>query len=499
MGFRGGVCLIAVDIGTTNAKAALFEQGIGIVRQETESYSLCFPKPGYVEQDPEEVLAAAARAIRRLVEGAGIAPEAVDAIVLDGIWQSLIPVDGDGQALARALTGADSRSIRQNERLMGMLGKEDVRRRTGCALHPMYHLSRIEWIREESPDIFRRATSFISIKEYVIERFFGTRVVDHSIASGTGIWNMSTLDWDADLLAEVGLSAERFSPCVEPTFALPGLNREYATLLGLLEGTPAVIGAADGALSHLGSIGSTESMMSMTVGTGAALRRMMPSPRTIQGTEAWCYYLAESRWLQGGVLNDAGSALQWFADNVMPPAADGEDVFAQMNRLAEESPPGADGLCFIPFLSGERCPHYNPQARGALYGLGFSHTRSHLVRALMEGIAFNLYSIYRMLASGAESEIVVTGGILKSPVWLRIVADFFGKALWRPRVQEAATLGGAIIGMRALGAIDSLDEASTLIGFSGKQEPDRDGSARYRDILGAYDRLYADLFSRNLR
>jgi gluconokinase len=496
---KNGIRLISVDIGTTNVKAVLYRQESGIDGQETESCTTSYPRPGYAEQDPEEVLAAVTRAIRRLVENTRVRPREIDALVFDGVWQSMVPVDHEGSALAPASIWADTRSLRQNEDLKARLDTEDIRQRTGCSLHPMYFLSRLAWIREETPEVFQRADRFVSIKEYVIQRLFGARKVDRSIASGTGVWNMHTLDWDADLLSEVGLTPNRFSQCVEPTFVLPGLKREPASLLGLREGTPGVIGASDGALSHLGSVGLAETRMSLTVGTGAALRRRMSSPRIVPGTEAWCYYLAEGNWLLGGVLHDAGNALRWFADTLMPSGGEHEDVFGQMNRLCAETPPGAEGLYFIPLFSGERCPHYRPQAKGALYGLTFSHTRAHLVRALMEGLAFNLFSVYRMLVPDSGSELVVTGGILKSPIWLQIVADVFGKTLWLPRIPEAATWGGVLLGLRALGAMGSLGESTSLVDFSGQQDPDQARHAVYRGLLGTYEQLYADLYGANRR
>jgi gluconokinase len=496
---KDGTRLISVDIGTTSAKAVLYRKEFGIDGLETESCSTSYPRPGYVEQDPEEVLAAVGRAIRRLVENSRISPDEIDAIVFDGVWQSMVPVGRDGTALARASIWSDTRSIQQNERLKKRLDTEEVKRRTGCSLHPMYFLSRLAWMQEEAPEVFRRADRFVSIKEYVIQRLFGVRKVDLSIASGTGVLNMSTLDWDADLLSEVDLTPDRFSECVEPTLVLPGLKRESAPRLGLREGTPGVIGAADGAQSHLGSVGLAETRMSLTVGTGAALRRRMSSPGIVPGTEAWCYYLAEGNWLHGGVLLDAGNALRWFADTLMPPAGESEEVFSLMNSLSAEIPVGAEGLCFIPLFGGERCPHYRPQAKGALYGLTFSHTRAHLVRALMEGLAYNLYSVYRMLVPDSEPDLVVTGGILKSPTWLQIVADFFGKTLWLPRIPEAAAWGGVLLGLRALGAIRSLEESTALVDFAGKREPDQQRNAEYRKLHRTYEQLYLDLYGANQR
>jgi gluconokinase len=491
--------LISVDIGTTSAKAVLYRQESGIDGPEAESYGTSYPRPGCVEQDPEEILAAVGRAIRRLVDKTRVSPGEIDAIVFDGVWQSMVPVDHTGMALARASIWGDTRSIPQNERLRQRLDTEEVKRQTGCSLHPMYFLSRLAWMREEAPGVFQSADRFVSIKEYVIQRLFGGRTVDRSIASGTGLLNMRTLDWDADLLSEVHVTPDRFSECIEPTFVLRGLTREYASRLGLREGTPCVMGAADGAQSHLGSVGLAETRMSLTVGTGAALRRRVTSPGIVPGTEAWCYYLAEDNWLRGGVLHDAGNALRWFADTLMPPAGEGEDVFSLMNSLSAEVPVGAEGLCFIPLLSGERCPHYRPQARGALYGLTFRHTRAHLVRALMEGLAYNLYSVYRMLVPDSEPDLVVTGGILKSPIWMQIVSDFFGKTFWLPGMAEAAAWGGVLIGLRALGAIKSFEESTTLVHFAGKQDPDPARSALYRDLLGTYDQLYTDLYGTNRR
>jgi gluconokinase len=496
MNYKNNIYLLSIDIGTTHTKAILYQHGVGIIGQETESYATYYPQPGFVEQDPEEIFAAALKATQRLVNNSHVPPHAIAALVFDGILQSLLLVDREDNALCRATTWADTRSIAQNERLKSRLDAEEVKQRTGCTLHPMYFLSRLTWIRDEIPDVYKHAARFISIKEYIINRLFGVHQVDHSIASGTGIWNMHTMDWDHDLLSEIDISPDCFSECVEPTSFIPGgLRREYASRLGLPEGTPGVIGASDGALSHLGSVGLAAGKMSLTVGTGAALRRRMLSPCTIPGSEAWCYYLAEGNWLLGGVLHNAGNVLRWFADNLMPPAEVEEEVFSQMKRLAAETPAGADGLFFVPLLSGERCPYYRPDAKGFVFGLTFSHNRGHLVRALMEGLAYNLYSVYRMLAPDSEPELVVTGGILKSPVWLKIVANFFGKTLWFPRIQEVAAWGGVILGLKAIGTLSNLEESVNFVDVAGKQDPDQENQRFYRDLIAEYDRLNTEIYN----
>ncbi len=487
--------LISIDIGTTLTKVVLYRHGEGIIGLETEQVNTYYPKPGWAEQDPEEVFQTVLRITQRLVQRTNVPPRSIAAIVFTGILQSLVPIDKTGHALRRASTWADRRSQKQNEELMRNLDLDEVKHRTGCTLHPMYFPSRLAWIKENTPNIFQHADKFISIKEYIIARLFGTYQIDYSIASGSGIWNMHTLDWDIDLLSEIGLTSQRFSECIEPTTVLPvGLRREFADRLGLMEGTPGIIGSFDGGQSHLGSIGISNDRMSLTVGTSAALRKNIKNPQVISGTEAWCYYLADGQWLQGGVVHNAGNALRWFADNLMNPTTPLEATFLEMNRMAKETPPGADGLYFLPLFGGDRCPHYRPDARGSILGLTFSHGRAHMVRALMEGLSYQLFSVYRMLTLDAEPDLVVTGGILKSPVWLSIISDLFGKFLYLPSVEEATAWGGVLIGLRAIGELKSLDEASGYITTNGMLKPNLRNKSIYRNLIRAYDEIYTKIY-----
>jgi gluconokinase len=490
--------IVAIDIGTTQIKAALFHGGQGLRDLETQSCDTSYPKPGFAEQDPEQVAAAVVAVVSRLVSRSDVSPAGVGALVFSGIWQSLVPVDGDGNALCPALTWADSRAVAQAGKLKGRLDGEEVRRRTGCGLHPMYFLPRLAWLREHAPSLFGRARRFVSLKEYVINRLFGDCRVDHSIASGTGIWNMHTMGWDRELLAELALTPDRFSECVEPVTVLGGLRSDPATRMGLRAGTPGVIGAADGALAHLGSVGLRDDRMSLTVGTGAALRMRSCSPRVIPGSEAWCYYLAGGHWLQGGILPGAGNTMHWLAETIMPGGASAQGVFEEINRLAAAVPCGCDGLTFLPFLAGERCPDDLPDAGGMLWGLRFAHTRGHLVRALMEGVACSLQAIYRMLGGDTDRDLVVTGGIRRSPVWTQILADTFGRPLWLPRVPEASAWGAILLAMRALGVFSSLEAACGLVETAERIAPGPDAGEAARELLLVHHRIHSRVYRSGL-
>jgi gluconokinase len=486
--------LISADIGTSGVKTILCQVEGRILAEERESYRTYYPRPGFAEQDPEEVLAAVVAAIRRLLGKASVPPASIAAVVFGGIWNSLLPIDINGEPLCRGMTWADLRSIPQNERLRRLLDDEDVKSATGCALHPMYFLSRLQWLREEAPDIFKRADRFVSVKEYVIGRLYGTRKVDYSMASGTGVWNMKAMDWDEALLAVVGLSSARFSDCVEPATSVRGLRAEFAAAMGLLAGTPGIVGAADGALAHLGSVGLAEERMSLSIGTSVALRMRIPEPCVRRGREAWCYYLADGNWLLGGVLHDGGNTLRWLWENMIAESEAEPASFGEMDRMAGGVPPGSEGLFFLPLLGGERCPHYVPEARGTLHGLAFNHTRRHIVRSLMEGLAYSMRSVYRMLAVDSAPELVATGGILKSSTWMQIVADFLGKTLWLPGVDESTAWGGVILGLRAIGAYPNLEEASKRVTIAGRRDPDPERREEYLKLGADYDRLYERLY-----
>ena len=495
MNYKNNIYLLSIDIGTTRSKAMLYNKGTGIVRQEEESYPTYYPSPGFVEQDPDKVFAAVLKIIRRLMDNVSVVPKDIAAVSFGGVLQSLLPVDIEGNALYHAIMWADTRSIVQNEKLRAHLKTEVVKQRTGCGLHPIYFPSRLLWMQEEIPDLYKRTARFISIKEYIIHHLFGGYQVDHSIASGTGIWNMQTKNWDLELLSDIGIKPDRFSECIEPiSFISGGIKRKYASLLGLIEGTPGIIGASDGALSHIGSAGVATERMSLTVGTGAALRKCIFSPHVITGSEAFCYYLADDNWLLGGVLLNAGNVFRWFADNLMPATKTIKETFKLMDQLVTETPAGADGLFFIPLLSGERCPQYRPSARGIIFGLNFAHSRSHLVRALMEGLAYSIYSVYKMLAPDSETELVASGGVLNSPVWLKIISDFLGKTIWLPRIQEVAAWGGVILGLRAVGELSNLKDSMNFINLIEKQEPNPERQNFYRDLITEYELLNREIY-----
>jgi gluconokinase len=490
--------IIALDIGTGSTKGLLYKIGGSVECVRSQEYPTYYPGPGRVEQDPEEILEAVVKVVSALVSDNSLAPGSVSGLVFGGILHSFLPVDIKGYPLSKAMIWGDSRSASQSDKIRSELDTEDIKKRTGCSVHPLYFLPRLVWLREQAPGIFKKVHKIISIKEYIIRHLYGEFIVDRSIASGTGMMNMRTLNWDEDLLYYAGLKGEEFSPVVETTFKLKTLKKKYASKVGLLGGTPGVVGSSDGPCAHLATAGLSDTAMSITVGSSGALRRKTGKPKVLPGLEAWCYYLTENNWLLGGVAHDAGIAMKWLFNNFFKNKPGEFESLDIIDEYATQTPPGSCGLLFFPFLGGERSPRYNPQARGSLMGMSYEHGKKHIARALMEGISYWMYSNYKMLDPEENMELVISGGILKSPAWLQITADFFGKNLGIPLVKEASAYGTALIGLRAFGII-KITEIDNYVKQSGAVVFDPDNHRIYLEIYRAYQENYTRLFVKENR
>ena len=502
---------IGLDIGTTSTKAIAFSpQGEfkAIAKQE---YPLSSPQPGYSEQDPQEILKAVVTGLQSVIQQANLAPDQVAAIGLSAAMHSLIAVDAQNELLTQSITWADSRSVEQANRL-----KQDSRgfaiyQRTGTPIHPMSPLSKLIWMREKDPERFHKAAKFISIKEYVLFQLFGSYVVDYSIASATGLLNLSALSWDEEALAIAGIRADQLSELVPTTHILRGMKAEQATAIGLNADTPVVVGASDGVLANLGVGAIAPDQIAVTIGTSGAVRQVVSQPLTDQQQRTFCYALTDQHWVIGGASNSGGVVLRWWRDRFgqaeVEQAKQAEpdnqtDPYDLLIQLAESVPPGAAGLLFLPFLTGERAPSWNSDARGVFFGVALHHDRAHFTRAVLEGILYSIYSIAAALneltetnqVNPAQSKVVrASGGFARSPVWLQMMADLFGCEVLAPEVYEASGFGAAVLAMVAVGELNDIADVQPLIQIKTRYQPNLELSQQYQELFKLYQRLYSQL------
>jgi gluconokinase len=490
---------IGVDIGTTSTKAIVFSEtgemkGIG-----NRGYPITVPQKGWAEQDPEEIFSEMILAMRTAIKQAEVPKAAIAAIGFSGAMHSLIALDAAEQPLTPAIIWADNRSLEQTKRLKQDGDGHEIYLRTGTPIHTMSPLTKLLWMQEQDAERFQKSTKFISIKEYIFLKLFDRLLVDYSIASATGLFNLEQCQWDAKALNRAGIGVDRLSELVPTTYVVRGMKGEYADTIGIDPDTPVVVGASDGVLANLGVGAISPHQIAITIGTSAAVRAVVPHPTTDKAGRTFCYALTENHWVIGGPSNNGGIVLRWlrdeFCQNEVSQAKQKDlDPYEVMIRAASDIPLGAEGLICLPFLSGERAPYWNAEARGVFFGVGLHHRRSHFIRAVLEGILFSVYSINLALQElvGKAEAIHASGGYARSDIWLQMTADMFGYEVLVPKIYEGSGFGAAVLAMHAVGHLPQLEGVNQLIQIDDRYQPDLSHTRRYHRMFQIYDRLYRD-------
>lgn len=493
--------IIGVDIGTTSTKSVLFEENGTIIAQSGQGYPLLKPETEAAEQDPDDIFEAVLHTIEHILKEAD-GSRRIRCVSFSSAMHSLIAVDKEGNPLTRCMTWADNRSAPYAKKLKNGPGALDLYTRTGTPIHPMSPLTKLMWLREERPELFGRAYKFISIKEYVFARLFGDYVIDYSIASATGLFNLEALDWDEEALKLAGIGAERLSRPVPTTHVVQGLQKGYAERLGLRADTAFVVGASDGVLSNLGVGAFRPGVVAATIGTSGAIRTTVDKPTLDPKGRIFCYALTDQRWVIGGPVNNGGMLFRWVRDEFAASEVEtakrlGINPYEVLTRIAEQTPPGSGGLLFHPYLSGERAPLWNPDARGSFFGLTMNHRKEHMIRAVLEGVIFNMYTVLLAMEEqiGRPKRIHATGGFARSALWRQMMADIFDQEVIVPESFESSCLGAAVLGLYATGGTDSLDVVSDMIGSTHRHEPIPEHAKAYKQLLPIYISVFRNLES----
>jgi gluconokinase len=448
-----------------------------------------YPQPGWAEQDPVEIERSAVLAVREAIDKAGIAKDEIISLGFSAAMHSLVCVDQYGEPIAPAVIWADGRSYPQAETLQETIG-ENVYARTGTPIHPMTPLAKLLWMKETNYEPYQQAASFMSIKEYLLLCWFNQRVIDYSMASATGLFNPSKLDWDPELLDLTGVRKEQLSDIVPPTKMLTGIRADIAEQMGIEPDMPFVVGAADGQLANLGIGAILPGEVAVSVGTSGAIRQLTRGVKIDEYQETFCYSFTANTSIIGGPTNNGGIALQWLKD-----LFNHQGSFTEFLREAETVAPGAEGLLFLPYLNGERAPIWNQRAKGNFYGISITHKREHFIRAVLEGVTFNLYQIGAALErlAGEPEKLFVNGGLARSPLWLQMMADVFEAEIYVSETHHSAAWGAAWTALVATGTVNSFEEIKKNIPMSEPVVPDKENSQVYKAIYKNYIKLAKDI------
>jgi gluconokinase len=384
---------------------------------------------------------------------------------------------------------SDTRSSKIAEAMRSSEFGERLYLATGTPLHSMSPLCKIRWLREHEPRIFKQAAKFVSIKEVIWHRLFHEYVIDQSLASATGLFNIHQLQWERAALSLARIGHQQLSLPVPVTYTKVTEKSATTEAMGLPADTLFMIGASDGTLANLGSLCLSSAEAAITIGTSAAVR--ITSTKPVQNFERMIfnYLLNEQTYVCGGAINNGGNVFQWLLKGLF---AQHKEVttYEQLFHLLSTVPPGSNGLLFLPYLHGERAPIWDEKSSGAFLGLKATHNLSHFGRAAAEGVCFALYHILSSVEEicGAVHQLTVSGGLIQEKQMMQLLANITGKRVVVQQTEDASAIGAAYLAQKALGVVDDYSAIRTAEAVF--IQPQAEVVVRYQRLFAVYKNLY---------
>lgn len=486
--------LLGIDLGTGSVKALVVDRVDGRPLGEAAAdYAINRPEPGAAEQSPEAWWRATIDAVRRALATADHPP--VAAIGISGQMHGTVTLDSDRRLNGPAIIWADQRSACEAREIEERIG-DGLLDITGSRIAPGFQAATARWLQQKHPERWETTRHLLLPKDYLRLRLTGELATDPSDAAGSLLLDIRTRAWSPDLLDAAGISRDLLPPIV-PASAVSGrLARDPALALGLPPGIPVAGGAADAPAAALGAGVIIPGELMITLSSGAQVYTPLDAPLVDRHGRLHTFAAPSEPgegppWFAMGATLNAGLAYRWLRDLLFDHPDD--TTFERMNDLAATAPVGANGLLFLPYLAGERTPHLDPEARGALVGLDARHGRADLIRATLEGVSFALFDAWRALreTTGANpSCITLAGGGARARVWRQIIADLFGLPVRSLRGSNQSALGAAMLAAACAG-----DPVPDLVDRWVRQEvalqPDPVAHARYQALFAIFHDAYA--------
>ncbi len=492
---------LGIDLGTSSVRAMLVDEQAGIVAAAARTYEVIAPSPGWAEQDPDVWWREACTAVRSVLEQAGDAR--VTAVSFSGQMHGTVLADDRGRPVRDAVIWADQRSSSNVESFIASHGSDWLAQRTANPLATGFQLATLLWLAENEPEALQRAHHVFLPKDWLRHRMTGVAASDASDACSTLMFDTARGVWSDEIVRACGVDTDRL-PEIRGSCDVAGkLLPSAANDMGLPTGTPVVTGAGDTPATAVGNGVLDPGSVMATIGSGGQVVAPASSPAydTLLRTHTFCHAVPDRWYVMGAVLS-AGLSLKWLRNSV---CGEAELSYSSLSDEAGTVAPGAEGLVFLPYLTGERTPHLDPGACGVFFGLTPRHSRAHMVRAVMEGVAFALadgLDIVRQLGT-QPGTIVAAGGGSRSSVWRQIQADVFGCPVTRAPVEEAAAYGAALMAGVGAGWWPGLREVPRADEDDGAAEVPCDANvAQYRESRDIYRELYPklrDLMDRRAR
>ena len=475
---------LSVDLGTTGCRSILFNNKLDVVSSSYEEYPRITPKEKWTEQDAELWWTLTLKTAGDAIAKSGVSAKEIKAISVSSQGITIVPVDKEVKPLCNALSWLDVRAEQEANRISKDLTDKEMYLLTGKPVSATYTLPKLLWIKENLPDVYSKAYKFLMPMEFLVARFTGNAVTDHSMASGTLMYDIKAMEWSRKVLDFYGIDRSKL-PDIKWSGECAGcVLTEVAEKLGLDENCVVAVGAQDQKCAALGA-GLSDGVMTISLGTAAAITKRWNEAKTeINNGVGWCGYAEKGAFVTEGVIGTAGTCLRWVRDAFFK-----DDNYATIDKEALEARERGSSLIFHPYMNGPTSPELYPESTGNFYGINLATERGDIALSVMEGIAFQMRAILEAMdAYGNVHTLILFGGGAKSDLWCQIIADVTGMKINVTKTPEAAGAGAAMLASRATGEnIDSLEIGKTYMPSSLKDAYDE----KYRKYKAIEEKLWS--------
>jgi xylulokinase len=494
--------VLGIDVGTTGTKAVIVDLQGGVIARSTHEYPLHTPRPGWAEQEPEDWCKATVAAIRDVIAESGARPEEIRGLGLSGQQHGSVFLDRDGRVLREALLWCDQRTAGQCAWIHETVGFENVVEETLNPVLTGFQAPKIVWLRDNEPQVYEKLRMILLPKDYVRYRLTGEFATEVSDAAGTSLLNVGKRQWSKVMLEGLGLNEDMLPKVYESPEASAAVCETAAKATGLRTGLPVAGGGGDNACSAVGNGVIQEGIVQVSVGTSGTVFSPMNEPKLDPKLRVHTFcHAVPGQWHAMGVMLMAGGSLRWFRDELCgEEKAEAEqrglDPYEIIAAKAATAPLGSEGLIFLPYMTGERTPHADPNARGVFMGLGLRHTKAYMARAIMEGVCYGMRDSLEILKEMELplAEIRNTGGGSRSPFWRQMQSDVFRAPLVAMAIDEGAAFGAALLGGVAGQVWPDVPAAcAATVRTKEPVRPNRKASAAYNKYYPIYRGLYRSL------
>lgn len=493
--------ILAHDLGTTGDKATLHDEAGRLVARAFCPYETHYPSPAWAEQNPLDWWEAVCCSTKQVIHDSMARASEVKCVTFSAHTMGCLPVNRAGKPLRRAIIWADQRASAEAESIGDKIDPNELYRITGHRMEAVYSLPKMLWIRRAESDVYKDTYKFLNAKDFIISRFAGSFMTDEATASVTNAFDITERRWSEIIVQAARLDTEKLPPVCPSTQIVGDVTTEASRESGLAPGTPVVLGGGDGACGALGAGAYYPGAMCAYLGSSAwiAAAGNAPSYDPERRSAALCH-VVPGMYFESGTMQAAGASIDWACRSLY--GAGGSQRpwnFMDIDRVSSDvaaAPKGARGLLFLPYLMGERCPWWDRRARGAFVGLSMRHGRPDMIRAVLEGVMYNMRLILEVFQSrGASPEILpIIGGGANNSLWLTIMADVIGIPVQPLRpAHEATSIGAAVVGGVGIRIYRDFSVTENMVTPLDPIAPDAEAHSRYTALFRTFKELYGAL------